>query len=94
MSLLQSFPALELRSSCYQTDAQPLALELLEYTNKVRAIALTLFVIGVMAILGTLGFEVWQALQSDSNTTGFTRESLVKVLDHLRWNVMTINKLN
>lgn len=58
--LLQNFPKLELRSPYHLADFQPFSLELMSYTNQVRAIALAFFIIGVLAITSTLSFEAWQ----------------------------------
>lgn len=60
MPLLQSFPTLELRSPYHLADFQPFSLELMSYTQHIRAIALTFFIIGLLAISSTLSFEAWQ----------------------------------
>lgn len=91
MSLLQSLPTLELRSSCHDTENQSFALELMRYTNKVRFIALGFFLFGVLAIIGTISFEAWQAIKIHG--ADLSRDTIVTVLDHLHWNVMTGNKI-
>jgi len=60
MPLLQSFPTLELRSPYHLADFQPFSLELMSYTHHIRAIALTFFIVGLLAISSTLSFEAWQ----------------------------------
>lgn len=91
MSLLQSLPTLELRSSCYQTDIQSFTLELIKHTNKVRAIALAFFIIGVLAIIGTLGFEAWRFFNSQN--TDLKRDASLTVQDYLHWDVITKHSL-
>jgi len=59
-SLLQSFPALELHSPYHLSDFQPFSLELRSYTNQIRALALTFFIVGLLAISSALSFEAWQ----------------------------------
>ena len=58
--LLQSFPTLELRSPYHLSDFQPFSLELMSYTNQIRTLALTFFIVGLLAISSTLSFEAWQ----------------------------------
>lgn len=58
--LLQNFPTLELRSPFHMSDIQPFSLELMGYTNQIRAVALAFFVFGLLAISSTLSFEAWQ----------------------------------
>lgn len=58
--LLQSFPTLELRSPYHRSDFQPFSLELRSYTNQIRTLALSFFIIGLLAISTTLSFEAWQ----------------------------------
>ncbi|HCS65834.1 MAG TPA: hypothetical protein DIW64_18205 [Cellvibrio sp.] len=60
MPLLQSFQKLELLSPYHLSDFQPFSLELMSYTNHIRAIALTFFIVGLLAISSTLSFEAWQ----------------------------------
>lgn len=60
LPLLQNFPKLELRSPYHLADFQPFSLELMSYTRQIRAIALTFFIVGIMAISSTLSFEAWQ----------------------------------
>lgn len=60
MPLLQGFPTLELRSPYHLADFQPFSLELKSYTRHIQAIALTFFIIGLLAISSTLSFEAWQ----------------------------------
>ncbi|WP_152625400.1 hypothetical protein [Cellvibrio sp. OA-2007] len=60
MPSLKNFPNLELRSPYHMADFQPFSLELMSYTNQIRAIALTFFIMGVLAICSTLSFEAWQ----------------------------------
>lgn len=60
MPLLQSFPTLELRSPYHLSDFEPFSLELMSYTNQIRVIALTFFIVGLLAIVSTLSFEAWQ----------------------------------
>lgn len=60
MTLLQNFPKLELRSPYHLADFQPFSLELMRYTSQIRAIALTFFILGMLAITSTLSFEAWQ----------------------------------
>jgi len=59
-SLLQSFPTLELRSPYHLSDFQPFSLELLSYTNQIRTLALSFFIVGLLAISSALSFEAWQ----------------------------------
>src|SRR6187402_2327693 len=58
--LLQSFPTLELRSPYHRSDFQPFSLELRSYTNQIRNLALTFFIVGLLAVSSTLSFEAWQ----------------------------------
>lgn len=58
--LSQSFPTLELRSPYHLADFQPFSLELLSYTNQIRTLALTFFIIGMLALSSALSFEAWQ----------------------------------
>lgn len=60
LPLLQSFPRLELRTPYHLSDLQPFSLELMSYNNRVRSIALTFLIIGLLAIATTLSFELWQ----------------------------------
>ena len=60
MPLLQSFPKLELRSPYHLSDFQPFSLELMSYTNQIRTLALTFFIVGLLAISTSLSFEAWQ----------------------------------
>lgn len=91
MSLLQSLPTLELQSSCYQADIQSFTLELIKHTNKVRAIALAFFIIGILAIIGTLGFEAWRLFNSQN--TDLKRDASLTVQDYLHWDVITKHQL-
>jgi hypothetical protein len=59
-SLLQGFPKLELRSPYHLSDFQPFSLELMSYTNQIRTLALSFFIVGLLAISSTLSFEAWQ----------------------------------
>lgn len=86
MSLLQSLPALELHAPVNQIDLQPFSPEHINYTNKVRAIALAFFIIGLLAIGGTLCFEVWQRVKSSE--TGLTHRLHLSAADYLRWDVI------
>jgi hypothetical protein len=58
--LLQNFPTLELRSPYHLSDFQPFSLELMSYTSKIRTLALTFFIVGLLAISSSLSFEAWQ----------------------------------
>lgn len=64
--LLQSLPTLELRSPYHLSDFQPFSLELMSYTSRIRTLALTFFIAGLLAISSTLSFEAWQL---DSSVT-------------------------
>lgn len=60
MPLLQSFANLELRSPYHMADFQPFSLELMSYTRHIRAVALSFFMVGLIAISSTFSFKLWQ----------------------------------
>jgi hypothetical protein len=60
MPLLQDFQTLNLRSPYHLADFQPFSLELISSTRHIRAIALSFFIIGLLAITSALSFKIWQ----------------------------------
>jgi hypothetical protein len=58
-SLLRDIPSLELRAPYHTYDALPFSLELINYGDQIRTIALAFFIVGLLAISSTLSFEAW-----------------------------------
>lgn len=55
----QGTPAMELRARHHNYLAQPFSMELVDYDDQIRTIALAFFIVGLVAITSSLSFEAW-----------------------------------
>jgi hypothetical protein len=60
MPLLQNFQTLEFRTPYHATDFPPFSMELKSHTQRIRSIALTFLVVGLLAVSTITSYELWQ----------------------------------
>ncbi len=84
-SLIQNMPSMELRNTTY--DLRPFSLELMNYGDQIRTIALAFFIVGLVAISSTLSFEAWllnPAIINENALLEFAQASLLTLASLLQ----------